>query len=167
MTGQPRPKLKLPLTSLEIALEALTLIPLVMNFALLAFYWNTLPKVVATHFDLAGKANGWSAKETLLWIALFALGNYAAMTIISRFPHTFNYVWPITNENAQQQYLLARKFLNILKLEATVLIFFALWNCIQVSVGASAVADSTDLFGLLIMILISCLLYMFAAYRVK
>jgi hypothetical protein len=164
---QPRPRLDLPITKLEICMEVLTIPPVLMNFVLLAVFWNALPHVVATHFDAAGNANGFSPRETLWWIAGFGMFIYLSMSIVSRFPHTLNYVWAITEANAKKQYLLARKFLAILKLESVVLIFFGLWNCIQVSIGAAKVADSTDLFTLLGMILFTCAVYMFGAYSLR
>jgi uncharacterized membrane protein len=152
------------MTKLETVLEILT-VPLVLfNFFILATYWQSLPKVVPTHFDLAGTANGWSTKNTLWVLAGFGLFNYLTTTIVSRFPHTFNYIWPITEQNATKQYILARKFLAILKMETTVLMFLALWNCIQVGVGAAKTADVTSIFSLLVMLFGTCAVYMFGAY---
>ncbi|HEY9776031.1 MAG TPA: DUF1648 domain-containing protein [Planktothrix sp.] len=164
---QPRPKLPLPLTKLEIVLEVLTVPIVLFNFALLAVYSKSLPATVPTHFDLAGTPNGWSSAGTLWGLATFGLFNYAALTVVARFPHTFNYIWPITEQNAPKQYVLARKFLSILKMETSVLMFVALWNCVQVAIGAAKSADTTSLFSLVVMVLVTCLVYAFGAYWLR
>jgi len=164
---QPRPKLSLPLTKLEIGLEVLTVPLLVLNFVLPAVFWHDLHEVVPSHFDLQGAANGFSPRSIVWVIAAFALATYVAMTLVSKFPHTFNYIWPITEANAPKQYLLARKFLSILKLEGIVLLFFAMWNIIQVGIGASKTADVMDLFTVTAMMLVSCVVYIIGAYALK
>ncbi|HEY9718265.1 MAG TPA: DUF1648 domain-containing protein [Trichormus sp.] len=164
---QPRPKLSIPLTKLEIGLELLTVPLVVLNFVLPIVYWHDLPDVVPSHFDLQGTPNGFSPRSIVWVVALFALGTYVAMTVVARFPHTFNYVFPITEKNAPKQYVLARKFLSILKLEGILLLFFAGWNIIQVGTGAATTADVTDMFTLTAMLLISCLVYIFSSYFVK
>jgi uncharacterized membrane protein len=167
LSEQSRPKLTLPMTKLEIGLEVLTVPLVILNFVLLAIFWKSLPFTVPTHFDLSGTANGWSPRETLWMLAAFGLFNYIALTVVARFPHTFNYMWPITEKNAPKQYLLARKFMSILKMEASLLMFFALWNCVQVGIGAAKTADSTNLLTLLAMMLVTCLVYVFGAYWLR
>ena len=95
--------------------------------ALLAYYWTALPPVVPTHFGITGMPDAWGSK----WLELLplALGTvlYGGLTIMGRYPHLFNYPWPITQENAPQHYQLARTLVTALKTEIMWL-FVPSWN---------------------------------------
>jgi len=63
----------------ELVLWVLIALP----YVYLASIWKELPEQVPTHFDLAGKANDWSGKTTLLFIpGAMVLGTYLVMLII-------------------------------------------------------------------------------------
>lgn len=63
----------------ELVLWVLIALP----YVYLASIWKELPDQVPTHFDLAGKANDWSGKNTLLFIpGAMGLGTYLLMLII-------------------------------------------------------------------------------------
>jgi hypothetical protein len=50
------------------------------------------------------------------------------LTFVSRYPHTFNYVVQITEENAQRQYQIACSMLNWLKTEMIWLFAYIDWQ---------------------------------------
>ena len=63
----------------ELVLWTLILLP----YAYLATIWNELPDKVPTHFNIDGKANGWSDKTTLLFIpGVLGIGIYFLMLVI-------------------------------------------------------------------------------------
>lgn len=65
----------------ESLLVLITLSPL----AYLGYTWDQLPQVVATHFDLSGKPNGWSDKTTLIYlIGGLGLGMYLLMLVLPK-----------------------------------------------------------------------------------
>lgn len=47
---------------------------IVVNFAIAAAAWPTLPERIPIHFDAAGNADGWAARSVWTWFALPALG---------------------------------------------------------------------------------------------
>ncbi len=54
-----------------------------LPYVYLATIWNELPEIVPTHFNLDGVADGWSKKQTLLYIpAALGIGTYLLMLII-------------------------------------------------------------------------------------
>src|ERR1700733_10439080 len=93
---QPRPKLNLPRTNVENLLDLVTAPIIVLGFVVAFVYWNALPAVIASHFDFSGQPNGWSSKSVVWIIALLNGAAFVAITVTSRFPHTYNYMWPIT-----------------------------------------------------------------------
>ncbi|UBH06911.1 hypothetical protein K8P10_002422 [Leucobacter sp. Psy1] len=66
--------------------------------------YASLPETIPTHFDFAGRPDGWGHKSSVLVI----LGILGAMTAgivwLSHHPRVFNYPVPITEFNAQAVY---------------------------------------------------------------
>jgi hypothetical protein len=60
---------------------------------------------------------------------------YLMLTVANRYPHKFNYLWPITAQNAREQYRLARLLLVWLKAEVIILFTFLEWATIRVALG--------------------------------
>lgn len=122
-------------TRLDGILEGLSILGLLAMTALLAYYWTALPPVVPTHFGITGMPDAWGSK----WLELLplALGTvlYGGLTIMGRYPHLFNYPWPITQENAPQQYRLARTLVTALKTEIMWLFAFVEWGTIRTAPG--------------------------------
>ena len=114
------------MSKVEWALEVMTFLVIFITVGVVVFYWFSLPEQITVHFDLAGKSDGQGPKSTLLFLIAIAIFDYVLMTVIARFPQTFNYLHPITEKNAASQYLLARKFLSVMKLEVTGILFFAI-----------------------------------------
>ena len=63
---------------------------------------------------------------------------YLALTILQRFPHVYNYVWPITPDNARVQYLLARQLLAVIKVIEVWTFSWILWCTIRTALGAAS-----------------------------
>lgn len=164
---QPRPKLNLPICKSEIALEVLAVPPILLTFTVVLLYWPIIPAVVPSHFDLEGHPNGWSGRG-LLWVLPFvSLATSIFMSIMCKYPHTFNYIYPITEKNAEKQYMLARKFFRLMKFEQTMLIFLVVWNIIQVSTKGRELSDSATIIAMAAIMFGSVLTYIFAARRYK
>ena len=80
-----------------------------------------------------------------LALPLLAVVLYGFLTVLSRFPHSFNYPVPITPENAGTQYRLAIRLLLVLK-TALVGVFFAIY--IGVSTTAAGVQRGLSMWFL-------------------
>ncbi|MBS1953867.1 MAG: DUF1648 domain-containing protein [Cyanobacteria bacterium SZAS-4] len=162
-----RPRLKLPLTKAEWALLVMTIVIVGGTVGIVAYYWTSLPDQITTHFDIMGTADRKGPKSTLLFLSAVSVVNCLLMLVLTRFPHTFNYLKPITEKNAASQYSLARKFMFVMNLEVSGLMFFAIWSCIQVSLGAAQSMDSSSLITLIVAIIISSAIYIFRANRAQ
>ena len=63
--------------------EILLILISLLSYIYLAYIWDQLPERVATHFNIEGKADGWSSRRTLLYLpAILGLGIYFLMLII-------------------------------------------------------------------------------------
>jgi hypothetical protein len=84
-----------------------------------------------------------------------------------RFPHRFNYAWPITAQNAESQYRLARRLPNWLKVEVIWMFLFLEWMTIWVALGRATGLSIVFLPIVLIMILSTIGIYFYQAYRAR
>lgn len=126
-----RPKLQIPLSPLEKALNLLVAIAILFCLLLLAVSLGSLPDIIPTHFNVAGQPDGWGSKWTILLFPILALILGPALLFLSRFPQVFNYIWQITPENAARQYQLARQLIEWLAAEIVCLMAYIEWTIIQ------------------------------------
>jgi uncharacterized membrane protein len=164
-SNSDRPKVDLPISKAEIVSHVFSIIMMAATFWLVWTYYPSLPNRIVTHFDLGGKVDGFGDKSCLLYLLTGEVVSYAMLTLIAQFPHTFNYVVPITEANAARQYHLAKKFLSILALELTGIMFFAIWSIIQSTQDQTAKMDVSNMITLVVLIFISCGFYMYRSTR--
>ncbi|WP_071593339.1 DUF1648 domain-containing protein [Kamptonema formosum] len=102
-----RPILSIPRSPAATVLDIVAAAGTVLSVALPVQSWKALPPVIPVHFGLSGMPDGWGAKAILWLFPALSAAIYMGLTVLSRFPHTFNYPVPITSENAARQYRLA------------------------------------------------------------
>ena len=116
-------------------LEVLALVALLALIGLLFYYYPRLPDSVPQHFNIKGEPDGWGGKGALVTMPIFGLILYVALTVLSRFPHVFNYPWAITEENARRQYLLSRRLVSAMKLTMVLMFAYISWSMIGTARG--------------------------------
>ena len=121
---ETRPKLKLTLSLLDNKLELTSKIFLVAMWALTLYTFLKLPTTIPTHFNASGQADDYGNKLTLLILPILATIIYFGLTQLNKYPHIFNYMTKITDDNAQKQYTIATRMLRFLKL--SILLIFSL-----------------------------------------
>lgn len=70
----------------------------------LALIWERIPGRIPTHFDAAGRADGWGGKEALFLesaVCLLVLGTFA---LAERFPRLWNFPVRVTARNKERLY---------------------------------------------------------------
>lgn len=87
---------------------------------------------IPTHFDFTGTADSYG--DTIPWqIPLGTLVLYILMTIIARYPHQFNYPYPITAQNSLRQF--QNSSMMILTLKTVLLMQLMYILMVQISSG--------------------------------
>ncbi len=99
--------------------------------------WSNVPDSAPVHFGLAGKADAMGSKWVLLILPVFACCFFIAFFFIRRIPHRFNYLWPITERNAESQYRNARLMMAWIGAEIVCTFSFLGWSSIQAALGIS------------------------------
>ena len=152
---------------MEWLLEILSFCLLLCLIAIVVLYWSQLPQSVPIHFSFDGHPDNHAPKIAVIYITAFSIILYATLTIVSKLPHTLNYLWPITQANASSQYLVARQFLTVVKLEATLLLFFCEWSCIQGAIDKNAAMDTGNVITLLLLMIMTMGIYVWRAYLAR
>lgn len=163
----PRPRLELPLDPLDHLVEAFALTGWLTLLATTVALWPALPRRLPTHFDVAGLADGWGARGLFLALPIVASVLYVALTVVRRFPHTYNFPWPITAENAERQYRLARRLIGALKGIVVWLFAGLVWGTAQVATGGSVGLPPMLVPLTLLAIAAAVALYFLAARRAR
>ena len=136
MTTDARPNLKPARTSVEYALEAVSLIAVVAAVSIIGSSWGSLPERVSRHFGAAGTPDAFGSKGSILAPAALSLGLYLLLSLVQLVPpRLYNYPVRISQGNALAQYRLARKCLAAVKAAICVLLALGTWLSVQVALG--------------------------------
>ena len=111
-----RPKMKLKLTTIDKAFEMLGWISVLAVWVLTIANYTNLPDMIPIHYNVAGQADGFARKVSILIQPLISTVLFIGMTILNRFPHVFNYPTNITKDNALRQYTNATRMIRYLKI---------------------------------------------------
>ena len=148
-----RPKIKIPLTTTDRILEVIGALVLVLFWGYTMYHYKELPEIIPTRFGAEGKPDGFGAKWTIFSLPAVTSILYIGLTITMRYPHHFNYLVTIPQENAAKQYTLVTRLLRILKL-AVLFIFFLLdFQTIQIALG------QPDIFGRWFLLVVFAMLF--------
>ncbi|MBO8167609.1 MAG: hypothetical protein H0Z35_00325 [Thermoanaerobacteraceae bacterium] len=128
-----RPKLSIPLSKIEVVIEAATALILLTSIAVLGQNWGLIKYKykIPSHYGMGGPDAWTESKMFLVFLLIVIIIFYLGFTILSRFPHIFNYPKPITQENARKIYLLSRTMMTLLKLEIICILFAFEWDMVQ------------------------------------
>jgi uncharacterized membrane protein len=94
----------------------------IASWILLAGLWTVtiifyihLPDEIPSHYNAEGAVDDFSNKAILFLLALIATAVIILLTFLNRYPHRFNYLVKITEDNAAFQYRNALLMISVLK----------------------------------------------------
>ncbi len=162
-----RPKLNLKTTPLEFILNGISLCLIIVSAIFLMVEWPSLPNQVPMHFNGVGEADGWGSKWTV-WILLI-IGSllWVGMLILSRFPHVFNYLTEITDENAEFQYKNAKLMITLVNTIIIVDFTYLSYQIVQVAKGLSNGLGTWNMLIFILVLLGTIFTFMFRSLRKK
>jgi len=120
----------------DVTLEVLAYLGVVLLVGISAYYYPRLPETVPQHFNFKGEPDGWRGKGSLLIMPIIGVVLFTTLSVLSRFPHVFNYPWPITESNARRQYAISRQMLFAVKLALVVTFTYITWSMIGTALGS-------------------------------
>lgn len=136
---ETRPIITLTLSKLDNNLESTGKIFLVLMWGLTLYTFLKLPTTIPIHFNGTGQADSYGNKMILVILPILASIIYFGLTQLNKYPHIFNYMTQINEDNAEKQYTIATRMLRFLKLSIlfifSVIIFFTYLTTIGVTNG--------------------------------
>jgi len=135
---ETRPKIKLTLSPLDNKLELTGKIFLVFMWGLTVYALLKLPTTIPIHFNASGQADGYGNKITLLIMPVLATMLYFGLTQLNKYPHIFNYMTRIAEDNAEKQYTIATRMLRFLKLAILVIFSFIILFTYLTTIGMTS-----------------------------
>ena len=155
--SETRPKLEIPMTRVDYILEVAGWLFLAFLFAFSLVIYADLPEVIPSHFSLSGEADRFSNKGSFLFLPLLALVMFFGFTFLGRSPHKFNYLKPITVDNAFAQYRGSLRFLKAAKIFIALLFLLIQVHTVSVAYGG----PTYFIFGVFILIAFFPLVFYF------
>lgn len=160
-----RPKLKLPLSSGDILLEMLAISLLLICWMFAIYGFSTLPDSIPVHFDITGKATRMGSKFNIFLNPLLSTILFIGMSVLNKYPHIFNYPYPITLENAEKQYRSASRLIRWLKFLVVALFLFIDLVILQAALNSTNIIPSWLFFFVLLLSFVPFAVYLISALR--
>ncbi|MDR0534132.1 MAG: DUF1648 domain-containing protein [Verrucomicrobiales bacterium] len=110
-----RPRIKILLTRTDWLLETVAWLLFVLFLTLVFIKYSNLPKQLPVHFNMQGLPDAYGSRKHLFHSAVLGSLLFLLLSVITHFPHRFNYAVAITETNAGRQYFLAVRLIRALK----------------------------------------------------
>lgn len=153
MPASENPKLEIPISTTGKILEAIGLLLIAALWYYALSHYSQLPDIIPTHFTGSGEVDGYGGKWTIILMPVIGTLLYICMAWVSRYPHKFNYMVTITEENAFKQYSIVTSMFRVLRIAIAILFFFICYTTVQAGLG------QTDIFGKWHMLIVFGLLF--------
>jgi len=132
---EERPKIKLELTGIDKIIELFGWFSVLVIWVYTMVNFSKLPDTIPTHFNAMGEADDFGGKASILALPIIATIIFVGISILSRFPHIFNYPVNITKENAQRQYSMATRLMRYVNLITVLILGYITFSTIQSAKG--------------------------------
>ena len=148
-------------------LDIISVASIIAGVILLIVFWLKMPETVPIHFNVKGEPDGWGSKYTLIILPIIAIGLFALLTFLEGKPHVYNYLIPITEQNAQIQFTLARMMMNVTKNLSTLLLMIISCYSIFQANGSEGTGLNMCLMIIFILMVLSIIYYFIQAIKYK
>ncbi len=135
-SSENRPVLKPKPAKPDYVIESIAVLGLAASILIPVIAFKNLPDTIPTHYGFNGKADDWGSKTSIFILPAISMILYLSLTILNKFPHTFNYPAKITAENALRMYTMATRVLRTIKAFVILLFLFIEWQTCNVSAGS-------------------------------
>jgi uncharacterized membrane protein len=130
-----RPRIKIKLVAFDWVIEIIAIILLFLLFAVPLIHLKDLPATIPTHFNGSGQPDGYGSRATIWLLPFTGLLMYILLTVLSAFPHIYNYPVTITEANAAFQYRLATRLMRMLKAVLLLIFSFLGYKIVVIAAG--------------------------------
>lgn len=135
MKREHRPKIMIEKDLSDKLMDVVGLIACILIVALPIYYFEQLPDTIPSHYNFKGEVDGYSDKAMIWGLVILAVVMYIGIRISYKYPHTFNYLQKITEENAERQYRLALKMMRLVNTIVVIMFLYMVFEIIQGALG--------------------------------
>lgn len=154
--------MKIKLDTSDKIFEAVAILSVLANAAIIAINYPGLPDIIPNHFDFNGEPNQYGSKSSLWAVVAVSVFLYMLMGIVTLFPESFNY--PSQKEDKESQYKLGTKLMRSLR--ACMLLFITLVSVIMIQSAKTGTAKGTFIvIGVVPIILFGNLIWFFVKWK--
>ncbi|MEG3038714.1 MAG: DUF1648 domain-containing protein [Erysipelotrichaceae bacterium] len=114
---------------LDVIKNILSILFLASYFGYLLLNWSNFPERIPGHYNAAGVVDRWGDKVELLVLPIVAFAIYMVLTLIERFPKSWNTGVNVTEENKNRVYATLKSLIVTAKLITVV--FFCYLGVMQ------------------------------------
>lgn len=161
----PRPKIVIKLSGTDRMIEALCWLLLGAMWAYTFLNYSSLPEKIPVHFNGAGVADDYGTRATIFLFTGIGTLIFIGLTVLNKYPHSYNYLEKITEDNALTKYTQATKMVRELKLSMTLILFISVHEICQIANGKSEGFGLWFLPVALGLILLPVILFTFKSLR--
>ncbi|ANU25479.1 DUF1648 domain-containing protein [Planococcus versutus] len=129
-------KIALPRSVWERFFDKISLILFLSAVLYVITKFGSTPAQVPVHYDGTGKVDSWGSKSELFILPLVGVFLWIGMTILEKYPHTYNYL-NLKEDNRETQYKNGRLMVNVLKNEIVILFSFIIVQDIRIAIGTA------------------------------
>ena len=85
-------------------------------WAILLLFYPSLPSTIPIHFSLLGDADKFGDKSFIWLFPSITTLLHIGLSVLSKYPHTFNYAQDINDNNVKEQYKNVIRIIDIMKI---------------------------------------------------
>ncbi len=115
--------------------EVISLVAMGATVALPTWHYASLPEQVPMHFDATGQPDNYGPRAMIWLLPAVAAMLWTGLSVLSLFPHVYNYPYTLTDENRARQHRNARQMVITLKMLVTLLFASIVWQVIETALG--------------------------------
>jgi uncharacterized membrane protein len=124
-----RPIIEIPVTESDTRIERICRVAILLLWlGTLLCYFYVLPNTIPIHYNLKNEPDGFGSKAYIFITPGIATALYILLSFVGRYPHRFNYLKPVTEENAERMYTSAVRLLRVAKMYIILGFFFQTAN---------------------------------------
>ncbi|MDT0559273.1 DUF1648 domain-containing protein [Ichthyenterobacterium sp. W332] len=132
-----RPRIQIPLETFDYVIELLSLTLLIITWYFVISSYAELPDSIPTRFGIKGEPTEFNSKLILWVLPGLATFIYGLMLVLTKFPHTHNYMVNITENNALKNYRFSIRVLRIVNFLCVLLFLYLTYHIVESAKGAS------------------------------
>lgn len=141
-----RPKIKVPLESLDIILELLILAILVTLWGYVIMYYSSLPEIVPTHFNGKGEVDATGGKVSIWFLMAITTVITIGIHVLTKYPHIHNYMVEITEKNAAYHYKISSRLLRFVNFFTLLIMTYVCYAVIAKSMNKEVLLESSFVY---------------------